>query len=107
MQQRPISNAMRVGFTGERPWLYAPSNVICKTTFSYVFELTNRVCVGGVWTGTVTFSIANAETLLNSGHAAFNDLAAPFTAHESREMLDFLPFVKSDFYFLPAHLSTC
>ena len=25
----------------------------------------------------------------------------------SREMLDFLPFVKSDFYFLPAHLSTC
>ena len=26
---------------------------------------------------------------------------------ESREMLDFLPFVKSDFYFLPAHLSTC
>jgi hypothetical protein len=43
MQQRPISNAMRVGFTGERPWLFAPSNVICKTTFSYVFELTNRV----------------------------------------------------------------
>ena len=39
----PISNAMRVGFTGERPWLCAPSNVICKTTFSYVFELTNRV----------------------------------------------------------------
>src|SRR5215470_1411561 len=28
-------------------------------------------------------------------------------APESREMLDFLPFVKSDFYFLPAHLSTC
>src|SRR5262245_61703185 len=46
MQQRPISNAMRVGFTGERPWLYAPSNVICKTTFSYVFELTNRVSDG-------------------------------------------------------------
>jgi hypothetical protein len=43
MQQRPISNAMRVGFTGECPWLFVPSNVICKTTFSYVFELTNRV----------------------------------------------------------------
>jgi hypothetical protein len=43
MQQRPISNAIRAGFTGERPWLFAPSNVICKTTFSYVFELTNRV----------------------------------------------------------------
>jgi hypothetical protein len=48
MQQRPISNAMRVGFTGECPWLFAPSNVICKTTFSYVFELTNRV--NGVFT---------------------------------------------------------
>src|SRR5215831_17274833 len=49
MQQRPISNAMRVGFTGERPWLYAPSNVICKTTFSYVFELTNRVSNPPKW----------------------------------------------------------
>jgi len=32
-------------------------------------------------TGTVTFSIANAETLLSSGNVAFNDIAAPFTAH--------------------------
>jgi len=31
-------------------------------------------------TGTVTFSIANAETLLSSPNVAFKDVAAPFTA---------------------------
>ena len=43
IRQRPISNATRVGFTGEHTWPFAPSNGICKATFPCVFALTNRV----------------------------------------------------------------
>ena len=43
IRQRPITNATWVGFKGERSWPFASSNVICKTTFPCVFELTNRV----------------------------------------------------------------
>jgi hypothetical protein len=53
MRQQPISNATRVGFIGERTWPIAPSNVICKTTFSCVFELTNRVGHGTVCGGSL------------------------------------------------------
>src|SRR5262245_13416766 len=79
MWQQPISNATRVGFTGERTWSFTRSNVICPTTSPCVFALTNRVTTSFTLVGTsADFTPSVVVTL----HVAYSARKLPLIPRE-------------------------
>ena len=70
----------------DEPGYYCPTSAIA-------FSVTASGALTASGTGTITFNIMNADTLFNSGNAAFNDLGGDGGTAPSNDVFDFgLPF---------------